>query len=170
MEVSTLILLALLIVCAAYFDIRYHRLPNWLTVSGMVVGIGHAFILKGLAGLLFSLAGLAAGFAAMLILHLFKAVEAGDVKLFAALGALTGIEFSLYSVMHSIVFASLYAVIILAVRKLLWTKLLETFRAFLLTHASNHTGYIRSLLQSGKIHMPFMYAVVPGVIVTVFYY
>ncbi|WP_059051547.1 A24 family peptidase [Paenibacillus senegalimassiliensis] len=170
MEVSTLILLSLLIVCAAYLDIRYHRLPNWLTVSGMAVGIGHALVLKGLAGLLFSLAGLAAGFAAMLILHLFKAVEAGDVKLFAALGALTGIEFSLYSVMHSIVFASLYAVIILAVRKLLWTKLLETFRAFLLTNASHHTGYVRSLLQTGKIHMPFMYAVVPGVIVTVFYY
>ncbi len=170
MESSTLIMLALFLACAAYMDIRYHLLPNWLNVAGVAAGMVNAWVHQGLPSLLFSLGGLAAGFVAMLVLHLFKAVEAGDVKLFAALGAMTGIEFSLYSVMHSIVFAALYGIVILAVRKLLWTKLLETIRSFLFTSVMRDLHAVRSLSRTGKIQMPFMYAVVPGVIVTIFYY
>jgi prepilin peptidase CpaA len=169
-ESSTLFLLVLLVTVAAFFDIRYHLLPNWLNAAAAAAGFINAYAHRGGSGLLFSLGGLAASFIAVLALHLFKAVEAGDVKLFGALGAITGIEFSLYSVMHSIVFAAIYGILILAVRRLLWTKLLETARGFLLTSVMHDIGFVKSLIHSGKIQMPFMYAVVPGVIVTIFYY
>ncbi|MNE97753.1 hypothetical protein D3C80_1961540 [compost metagenome] len=72
--------------------------------------------------------------------------------------------------MHSIAVAAIYAIVILLVRRLLWTKLLEAARSFFLSSVMSDIGFIKSVLNSGKIQMPFMYAVVPGVIVTCFYY
>ncbi len=80
-----------LLVAAAIYDVRYRRIPNWLTVLGVCLG----FTVNGLigppeGGLLFALAGLATGFGVYMILYLLRAMGAGDVKLMAAVGALVG--------------------------------------------------------------------------------
>ncbi len=86
-----LLLLALVIV-AGYYDIRYRRIPNWLTLPGVIVGLAlNVFlgqtILSGLGD-----AGLAVGLALLFNfpLYLLHARGAGDVKLLAAIGALVG--------------------------------------------------------------------------------
>jgi prepilin peptidase CpaA len=87
-----MVLLALL-VAAALYDVRFRRIPNWLTVLGVIVG----FVINGLigppeGGLLFSLEGLAVGFGVYLVLYVLRAMGAGDVKLMAAVGAMVGFE------------------------------------------------------------------------------
>jgi prepilin peptidase CpaA len=85
-------LLALL-VAAAIYDVRYRRIPNWLTVSGVVVGFSINWLIgfpEG--GLLFALEGLAVGFVVYLVLYVLRAMGAGDVKLMAAVGALAGYQ------------------------------------------------------------------------------
>jgi prepilin peptidase CpaA len=90
-----LILLPLVIVAAVY-DMRYRRIPNWLTVSGVVAGLAlNAWLApdgNAWRGLLFSLKGLGLGFGLYFVLHLLRAMGAGDVKLMAAVGAMVGWE------------------------------------------------------------------------------
>jgi prepilin peptidase CpaA len=85
--------LIVLLLAAAVFDVLYRRIPNWLTVSGVLLGVAlNAFIGPPEAGLVFSLAGLAVGFGIYAILYSLRAMGAGDVKLMAAIGALVGWE------------------------------------------------------------------------------
>jgi prepilin peptidase CpaA len=85
-----MILLALVIVAAVY-DIRFRRIPNWLTLLGVVAGLGlNAFLFQGWPGLRIGLAGLALGFGVYFLLYALRAMGAGDVKLMAAVGAMVG--------------------------------------------------------------------------------
>src|SRR5690242_16485700 len=85
------ILLLILVLCAAFTDARTRRIPNWLTVSGVLAGVAlNTFMYGGLPGLWFSLKGLAVGFGVYLLLHLVRAMGAGDVKLMAAVGSIAG--------------------------------------------------------------------------------
>lgn len=75
---------------AAAIDLRTRRVPNPLTA--LLATIGVALAATGISGLTVgaSLTGLVLGLALMLPGHLFGATGAGDVKLFAAFGALLG--------------------------------------------------------------------------------
>jgi prepilin peptidase CpaA len=86
-----LIVLLALVLCAAIYDARYRRIPNWLTGSGVLVGIAlNTFLYPGLSGLWFSLRGLGLGFGLYLLMHLLRAMGAGDVKMMAAVGSIVG--------------------------------------------------------------------------------
>jgi len=85
--------LALLVVVigAAVFDLRSRRIPNWISVSGALMGIGlNAFLADSAWGAWYSLKGLLLGFGVYFVLYLLHAMGAGDVKLMGAVGALVG--------------------------------------------------------------------------------
>jgi prepilin peptidase CpaA len=90
----TQILLAAVAVVAAYYDIRFRRIPNWLTLPAVVAGFVASGLWPGQHSAWGGLANAALGFAlAMLVnfpLYLLHARGAGDVKLMAAIGALIG--------------------------------------------------------------------------------
>ena len=82
-----------MVLTAAVYDVRFRRIPNWITVSGVVIGLGlNTFLYRGLPGLVFSLKGLALGFGLYFLLYALHAMGAGDVKMMAAVGALVGWE------------------------------------------------------------------------------
>lgn len=87
--VSTLLLVPLAILIA-YYDVRYRRIPNPFVLATLISGLAINSIFGGLNGLLMSLGGCALAFILMFMLHVFGAMGAGDVKLFAAIGAVTG--------------------------------------------------------------------------------
>ncbi|HYO63030.1 MAG TPA: A24 family peptidase [Pyrinomonadaceae bacterium] len=89
---------ALLVPLAAlitYYDVRYRRIPNAFVLAALVGGVSAHAALGGLGGLGTSLGGLAVGFGIMFVLHVFGAMGAGDVKLFAAVGSMVGSGFVL---------------------------------------------------------------------------
>ncbi len=86
-QIAFLIPLAIII---AYYDVRYRRIPNPFVLATFVSGLALNAIFGGLPGVLASLAGCGLGFVLMFILHVFGAMGAGDVKLFASIGAITG--------------------------------------------------------------------------------
>ena len=74
-----------LAVIIAYYDIRYRRIPNPFVLATLAAGVAMNAILGGMPGVYTSLAGCGLAFALMFLLHLFGAMGAGDVKLFAPL-------------------------------------------------------------------------------------
>ncbi len=91
------ILLLLLVVSAAAFDLRQRRIPNWLNLSSVVVGFGlNSFLyapfgdLFSADGLWFSAKGLGLALLIFFPLYLVRGTGAGDVKLMGAVGAIVG--------------------------------------------------------------------------------
>ena len=85
------VVLIVLVLAAAVYDVRYRRIPNWVSVSGAVIGLGlNTFLFNGVSGLIFSAKGLALGFGLYFLLYALHAMGAGDVKLMGAVGSLVG--------------------------------------------------------------------------------
>jgi len=84
------IFLEVLVILAAIWDVRTRRIPNWLTLSGVVLGVALNTFLFEINGLWFSLKGLGVAFGVYFVLYLLHAMGAGDVKLMAAVGAAAG--------------------------------------------------------------------------------
>ncbi len=75
---------------AGGLDWRYRRIPNWLTVPGLVAGIAVNTLADGWPGAKIALLGAGLGLLLLLPLVLVKALGAGDWKLIGALGACLG--------------------------------------------------------------------------------
>ena len=86
-----LILLAPLAIFVIYYDVKYRRIPNVLVLATLVAGISVNTVFTGFPGMLSSLEGFALAFFPMLLMHIFGAMGAGDVKLFGAVGAVLGV-------------------------------------------------------------------------------
>src|ERR1700690_3608510 len=80
----------LLALIAAWTDFRSRRIPNWLTVPGMLIGVAANLALNGWSGLKASLLGVGLGLILLLPFVLLRSLGAGDWKLAGALGAFTG--------------------------------------------------------------------------------
>lgn len=75
-----------------FSDIRSRKIPNWLTVSTALTGLGLSAILGGMEGLRLSAGGLAVGLGIGFVLALTPIMGAGDAKYLAAVGAWAGWE------------------------------------------------------------------------------
>jgi prepilin peptidase CpaA len=86
------VVLLTVLIAAAVYDIRYRRIPNWVSVGGVVLGVAINTVIgeSGGRGILFSLTGFGVGFGIYMLLYILRAMGAGDVKLMGAVGALVG--------------------------------------------------------------------------------
>lgn len=80
-----------LALAAGFLDLRFRRIPNWLTVSGAAVGMLVSVGL-GAGQALASVLGCVAALALGLVLFRIGALGAGDGKLIAAFGAWFGLR------------------------------------------------------------------------------
>lgn len=75
-----------------YHDVRYRRIPNPLVLLALIAGLTINSVFGGWHGLSSSFLGFGLGFIPMLLLHIFGAMGAGDVKLFGAVGTILGVS------------------------------------------------------------------------------
>ncbi len=87
---ASLFLLVPLAIIIIYYDVRYRRIPNAFVLAALVSGLTINTLFGGFAGAVSSLGGCALAFLLIFVLHVFGAMGAGDVKLFSAIGAVTG--------------------------------------------------------------------------------
>ncbi|PYQ39729.1 MAG: hypothetical protein DMG99_15545 [Acidobacteria bacterium] len=98
---------------AAVTDFRSRRIPNWLTVPALVVGVTANSFFNGWGGLKTSLLGTLVGLGVLLPFVLLRSLGAGDWKLAGALGAFTGPGLLIDLLLLSIFVAGMMAVILI---------------------------------------------------------
>jgi len=91
MEILFLSAAAAWAMTGAVWDIASRRIPNLLSYSGILVGIALRTAVLGWRGLATALAGGALAGGLFFLLYLVRGMGAGDVKLMAAVGCLTGV-------------------------------------------------------------------------------
>lgn len=122
------IALPILFAFACYGEIRARRIPNWLTVAGMALGLGSAFIEEWLPGLWNSFLGLLIAGGVFLPFCLMGVVGGGDMKLMAATGAIVGYPLVLRVLTDTCMAGGLLAVAIMAWNGILFTTFANAFR------------------------------------------
>ncbi len=106
------LIIALLI--ASVSDLRFQKVPNWLTYPTMIAGIFIYTGFKGLEGFLFSIEGLGVGIAVLIIPYLLGGTGAGDVKLMGAVGGFLGPKGVFIAFLCTSIVGGIYAVVLLA--------------------------------------------------------
>jgi prepilin peptidase CpaA len=125
MDVNTIIWALAIVVglIAGWIDYRTRRIPNWLTVTGALMGIAMQTFLAGRHGLAMALQGMFLALLCLLPMVLLRAMGAGDWKLMGALGAILGPVMMLFVLVGAIFVSGIMAMVIIIQAK----RVKETF-------------------------------------------
>jgi prepilin peptidase CpaA len=108
---------------AGWIDLRTRRIPNWLTVTGVLIGVAVHTYQSGRIGMAMALQVMVLALVILFPLVLLRAMGAGDWKLMAALGAILGPWMMLFVLVGAIFLSGLMAMALIVRAK----KVKETF-------------------------------------------
>lgn len=156
--------LVLILMVTSIFDLYHRRIPNRITYPSIILFPCTYCLIGGWDGLLFSLGGLALGFAVFIIPYSLGGMGAGDVKLMAAVGAALGFGQTTVALLLTGVCGGIMAIVQALYRRTFRKTVNKIFLAILLL-VSHSDG---SLLKNDKIAMnrdgiPFGLAIAGGV-------
>src|SRR5271166_2769905 len=163
-EVGPWIPAVVLALWAGIWDARWRRIPNWLTVSGAVVGIGTNTILFHWLGLKAALLGMLLGLALLLPFVLLRSLGAGDWKLVGALGACLGPRSLLAVLFGAILVAGVMALGVIIWKGRLKQTLLNIARLLAAVFSLRAPGVEVSLDNPESTKIPFGVAVALAVL------
>jgi prepilin peptidase CpaA len=149
------LLAALFSLIAGWTDWRSRRIPNWLTVPGLAIGILANLIIFGWAGCKASLMGAGLGLLLLLPFVAIRSLGAGDWKLVGALGAFLGPERLLLVLLGTFLVNGIMAVILIIWKRRVWRTVrnMASMAGSLLTF--HMPGPEVSLDNPGSLKIPF---------------
>jgi prepilin peptidase CpaA len=103
------------LVVAALWDLLRRRIPNVLTVSMAVMGLGFSFWRGGWIAVGLALGAVVGSVLLLSPLHAKKGVGAGDVKLFAALSAWLSLPLALWGALYTALCGGVLSLLYLAI-------------------------------------------------------
>ena len=101
---------SVLLAVAVIGDLRERRIPNWLSLGGIVMGVALHTALRGGDGASTALLGGLAGGLLLFPFYLLRGMAAGDVKLMAAVGAHLGPSLTLVAALATLIAGAALAV------------------------------------------------------------
>lgn len=109
------------LIAISVFDLWRRKIPNLISLPVCIAAIAVHSYMAGIEGMKFSMFGLLAGFSLFLLPFLLSGMGAGDVKGFAALGALIGpsaiFQTFLYTAIIGGMFSLGYMVVVYNIRE-----------------------------------------------------
>ncbi len=121
-SVTAFVVLAVMLAVAVYLELKERRIPNWLTLSGMALGLLIGY-LNGTTAFWMSLGGLVIGFGFLFIFYVFGGLGGGDVKLMGAAGALMGADLIKPALFYTAFIGAFLAVMMVIWRKDFWARI-----------------------------------------------
>jgi prepilin peptidase CpaA len=125
-DTGLILFLGVILLIASIYDLRFQRIPNWLTYPAVIAAIAYHIVINGLTGFLFSLEGLSVGIAVLILFYLKGGIGAGDVKLMGAVGGLLGPKGVFNAFLFTALIGGIYALVLLA----LYGHLKETVKRY----------------------------------------
>ena len=158
------ILSAVLAAAAGWTDWRYRRIPNWLTVPGLALGIAANSLAGGWDGAKDSVLGAGLGLALLFPLVLVRSLGAGDWKLVGAIGAFWGPSNLIVLLMGTVLIAGLMAVGLVVWKRRVRQTLRNLGRMLAAVFSLHLPGPEVSLDNPGSLKVPFGVAVAVSVL------
>lgn len=153
-----------LVCTAAWLDFTTHRIPNWLTVTGLAAAMTLRAPL-GSATLVSGLEGLGIGLAVSLGLYALRAIGGGDVKLLAAVGAFFGFPAMLSGLALMAVLGGAFALVSVVRRGLLPLLIFNTVDLVKSWRSLGRTGQLRTLESPGALTIPYAVPIAFGTLI-----
>jgi prepilin peptidase CpaA len=117
MEMPLLAVLSLILTAAALIDLRFQRIPNFLTLPGILVSLVYSSATNGIDGFFFSISGVAVGTGILLIPWLMGCMGAGDAKLMGVVGGFLGVKGAFNAFLLIALVGGVYALILRVIHK-----------------------------------------------------
>lgn len=105
--------LGALTLLAGVCDLRWQRIPDVLTVGGVVLGFVLHSLASGPEGLVTAATGLVVALASLLPLYALRLARVHEVKLMAAVGTLAGTRMFLWILVATAILTGVYALVML---------------------------------------------------------
>ncbi len=135
LNITTSLLIVLLV--AAVTDIRSYKIPNFLTISGMLCGLFYHTAQNGISGFFFSASGILVGMSLLILFYLSGGMGAGDVKLLGSVGAFVGVKAVLIVGLYTAIIGGVYALLLIALNpvdsKSMITRIYISVKTFICT-------------------------------------
>lgn len=134
-----IIVLICIITLAVITDKKSYKIKNQYLIIGSLIGLTFNSICCGKEGLITSILGFIIPIVIFFLLFALRMIGAGDIKLYATIGAIMGLEFVLYSILYSLIIGAIGSLLIMIKRRILITRL----KCFV--------KYIYNIVVTGKI-------------------
>lgn len=150
---------------ALWTDVKERKIPNGLTGSFAVVGIGLHGVRVGWEGIPAAFIGMGIGLAITLPFYLCRVVGAGDVKLFLAAGAWTGAWHAVLLWGYTIMLAGCIGIVWLVWEERRTRRLRNGWLRLMLVLSTRDRYWLREHGAQPATKMPLMLAAAPGAVV-----
>jgi len=149
---------------AGWIDWRSRRIPNWLTVPALILGIAVNLAVGGLSAGRDSLLGAALGLGLLLPFVLIRSLGAGDWKLVGALGAVLGPHGLISVLFATVLIAGIMAVVLIIYKRRVRQTLANLWHMVASMLALRLPGPAVSLDNPESLKVPFGVAVALAVV------
>lgn len=164
MNWPSLLCLGVTLVIAFWSDVRTWKIRNNLTVTATLFGCIINFVIGGSSGLVSAGIGLVVGFSLLFVLYLVGGVGAGDVKLFATIGAIMGHSYVIDAFSYTAVWALIIGLVIVIARGEAVVRLKGLTSVLYTIFLFKGLTPLKEFSRNQALKIPFMYAVLPGTI------
>ena len=113
MNLFILFSIIILISLSSAYDIKFRRIPNFLTYPAVLTGLAYHSYTAGFEGFQFSIYGTLTGVGLLIIPYISGKMGAGDAKLLGAVGSFIGAKYVFIAFLFTAVTGGILALLIL---------------------------------------------------------
>lgn len=161
--ISLCTLMAVLVI-SSYTELKEKRIPNWVTISGLLIGLLAGYFPGGIT-LTQSISGFVVGFFFLFVFYMFGGMGGGDVKLMGAVGALQGYPLVMNSLVYTAFIGGAMAIWVLVSNQHFWRGMGQSMAMFFRIHKPEEEQAKENEEKLGTV--PYGIAIISGTSLTI---